>query len=121
MKKNNIVQYVNDTELSNFKLDCPNYPFVPTVLPAVPRIIVMGDIHGDLKLAIQSFKLAKLIDDNHNWIANPPNTVVVQVGDQIDSCRYIPNSNECQKEKKPGDVAEDMAVLEFFNKMNLVA
>src|SRR5207248_3296699 len=78
-------------------------------------------IHGDLNLAIKSFKLAKLIDDYGNWIADPPNTVVVQVGDQIDSCRYVPGVNECHREIKPGDVAEDMKVLDWFDRMHEVA
>ena len=104
-----------------FLNDCPDYKFIPMILPATERIIAMGDIHGDLKLAIRSFKLANLIDDNLNWIANPPNTIVVQVGDQIDSCRPIPNVYDCQKRKYPGDKAEDIDVINFFNKMNTLA
>ena len=101
-----------------FKIDCPNYEYVPSVLPPVKRIIAIGDIHGDLNLAIRSFKLAKLIDDNYNWIANPKNTIVVQVGDQIDSCRPIAGSYDCHSTKKADDKAEDISVLIFFNKMH---
>lgn len=97
---------------------CPEYDILPTVLPAVPRIIVIGDIHGDLQLAITSFKIAKLIDDNHNWIADPPNTVVVQVGDQVDSCRPINGVYDCHKKRQTNDAAEDMSVIDFFNKMH---
>lgn len=121
MTEKTFKKYVDDTEFSDFTSECAGYQFIPTILPAVKRIIVLGDIHGDLRLAIQSFKLAKLIDDKLNWIANPPDTVVVQVGDQIDSCRFVPKSNECQKEKKPGDIAEDLAVLNFFNHMDFLA
>jgi len=105
----------------DFKLDCPNYPFVPTILPAVDRIIVIGDIHGDLDLAIRSFKLANLIDDNYNWIADPSNTVVIQVGDQVDSCRPIPGVNDCHNQPQESDKAEDMAVIDFFNRMHKLA
>jgi hypothetical protein len=102
----------------DFIKDCPNYDFIPTILPPSPRIIAIGDIHGDLDLAIKSFKLAKLIDGELNWIANPPNTIVVQVGDQIDSCRTIPGIFECKTTKYSSDVANDMKVIDFFNEMH---
>ena len=98
--------------------DCPNGKFIPTILPPMHRIIAIGDIHGDLNLAIRSFKLASLIDDDFNWIANPPDTVVVQVGDQVDSCRPIPNVHECNKIHYDGDKAEDISVIEFFDQMH---
>jgi hypothetical protein len=104
-----------------FHLDCPNYPFMPTVLPPTKRIIAIGDIHGDLNLAIRSFKLAKLIDSNYNWIANPPNTIVIQVGDQVDSCRPIPGVNECHTKPQPADKAEDVKVINFFDQMHTKA
>ena len=102
----------------DFLKDCPNYQFVPTIMPAAKRIIVMGDIHGDFNLTIQSFKLAKLIDDKLNWIANPPDTIVVQVGDQIDSCRPIPGVYDCHNKPQPGDLPEDMTIIDFFNQMH---
>lgn len=102
----------------DFLKDCPNSQFIPTVLPAVSRIIAIGDIHGDLDLAIKSFKLANLIDDDFNWIANPPDTVVVQVGDQIDSCRPIPGVYDCHTKKYPDDKAEDMTIIKFFDDMH---
>lgn len=110
-----------DKEYHDFKKDCPNYDFLPTILPAQKRVIVIGDIHGDLQLAIKSFKLAKLINDNFKWIANPLNTIVVQVGDQIDSCRPIPGQNECHNNKYGDDNGEDMGVLTFFNEMHIEA
>lgn len=102
----------------DFLKDCPKNKFIPTTLPATKRIIAIGDIHGDLNLAIKSFKLAKLIDDNLNWIAVPPDTIVVQVGDQIDSCRPIPNVYDCHNKKYPGDGDDDILVLGFFNDMH---
>lgn len=101
---------------SDFAADCPNVEFVPTIIDRVPpRIIAIGDIHGDLTLAKESFILAGLIDQNLNWIAQPPNTIVVQVGDQIDSCRH-----NCRT-KKLNDRAEDVSVLEFFDSMHAKA
>lgn len=108
-------------EKEDFLKDCPNYKFIPTTLPPAKRVIAIGDIHGDLNLAIKSFKLAKLIDDNYNWIANPPDTIVVQVGDQVDSCRPIPNVYECQTTKYPDDNADDMNVIKFFDDISTKA
>lgn len=105
-------------EQQDFMKDCPNYNFTPLTLPAVTRIIAIGDIHGDLQLAVRSFKLAKLIDDNMNWIANPLDTIVVQVGDQIDSCRPLNTSQKCSSMNIDGDLAEDILVLRFFDDMN---
>ena len=102
----------------DFLKDCPDGEFVPTVLPPVKRLIAIGDIHGDLNLAIKSFKLAGLIDDDFNWIAKPKNTIVVQVGDQIDSCRPIPGVYDCHGSKYPDDKSDDMNVIKFFNDMH---
>jgi hypothetical protein len=48
------------------------------------RILVIGDLHADYNKTIYLFKKLKLIDDNHNWIAHPKYTFVVQLGDQVD-------------------------------------
>lgn len=96
-------------------MSCDNYPKLPTVVPAVKRVIAIGDIHGDLDAAVRSFRLAKLIDDERRWIGS--DTVVVQVGDQIDSCRPGPG-NECHDEKIGDDRADDVTVIQFFDEMN---
>lgn len=59
-------------------------PKLNDVLPAVPRIIVIGDIHGDWKVTQKIFLKFKLINTNGKWIAEPKNTHVVQVGDIVD-------------------------------------
>lgn len=95
--------------MEKFRLDCPTYEFVPAFLPCKRRIIALGDIHGDLTVAIRMFRLANLINDNMDWIAVPADTVVVQVGDQIDSRR----GNDPRS-----DVSEDVKVMEFFDAMH---
>jgi hydrogenase maturation factor len=49
------------------------------------RIIAIGDIHGDFDVFIKTLLLGKVINSNNDWIAT--DTIVVQMGDQIDSIR----------------------------------
>lgn len=88
-------------------------------MPAVKRIIVIGDIHGDYNLAVESLLLAKIIDSNLEWIAKPNNTIVVQVGDQIDNYRpKLPDNNF-----KKADLYknEDLKVMMFFDLIDIKA
>jgi hypothetical protein len=101
----------NTTYLDN----CSQCTVLPTVLPAAQRIIAIGDIHGDYNLAVQSMLIAKVIDPDLNWIGG--NTIVVQVGDQIDSCRPTPDL-DCHNTRLPGDRAEDIKVMDFFDDMH---
>lgn len=50
--------------------------------PAVPRLVAVGDLHGDLAAARASLRLAGAIDAEDRWIGGP--LVVVQTGDQLD-------------------------------------
>ena len=92
----------------------------PHVLPAVRRIIVIPDLHGDWDMTIESFKVAKLIDekDINKWIGG--DTVVVQVGDQVDRCRYagIP----CyKKEATIRDEGNDWKILKWMTDIHFEA
>jgi len=107
-----------DEDLRNiYKLQyhekCSKYPDISKkdVLPAVDRIIVIGDLHGDWNETIKSLKLAKVIDNNLNWIGGE--TVVVQIGDQIDRCRQLP----CNRPIKD-DEDSDIKILKFFTKLH---
>lgn len=100
------------------------YDFIPTFLPAVERIIAIGDIHGDYELAIEYLKLAKVATINDNgitWIGG--NTVVVQMGDQIDRCR--PNTpGKCANPKymeKGEDENSDIKILKLFTELHTQA
>jgi len=88
------------------KIDKP-----PHIHPRVPRIIAIGDIHGDFNLLIKCLKLGNLIDHNNNWIGG--NTVVVQVGDQIDNCRSINNCYDSDKNE-----AQDIEILVYMYNLN---
>lgn len=49
---------------------------------AVPRIVAVGDVHGDIDAARRALRLAGAIDDRDRWIGG--RLVVVQTGDQLD-------------------------------------
>ena len=90
----------------------------PDELPAVERIIVIGDIHGDLKMAHELLKVGGLIDDDGNWTGD--DTVVVQVGDQIDRCRY--SGIPCNEQQATlNDEGNDWAIIKYFTKLNYQA
>ena len=93
------------------------------MIPAVRRIIVLGDIHGDLNLAIKLLEIGKIINktnniDNIKWIGG--DTYVVQVGDQIDRCR--PNSIGnllCSNSMATiNDEASDIKILKLFTDLD---
>lgn len=54
------------------------------ILPIKNRILVIGDLHADFNKTKEIFINFNLIDVNENWIAEPKDTVVVQLGDQLD-------------------------------------
>jgi len=80
-----------------------------SVLPSVPRIVVIGDIHGDIQRLARCCIALKLVNVEMEWIAEPQNTILVQMGDQIDSFR----GNENQWEQLP-----DLEVMRFMDKLN---
>ncbi|KAK1319368.1 Uncharacterized protein QJS10_CPB04g01946 [Acorus calamus] len=58
-------------------------PPPPTRLPHPPRLVAIGDLHGDLPKSIEALSLAGLIDPSTlRWSGGP--TVAVQVGDVLD-------------------------------------
>ena len=62
--------------------------------PEPKRIIIIGDIHGDIKRFKNILVDAEVINNDLEWIAQPPETIVVQVGDQIDSANRSPDIPE---------------------------
>lgn len=69
-------------------------PLTPmTAMPAVPRLVVIGDLHADLENSRRAFRLAGAIDERDAWIGG--SLTVVQMGDLV------------------GRGKEDRAVLEF--------
>jgi len=100
---------------------CKNYRYVPSVLPAVKRIIVLGDIHGDYNLAVKLLEIANLIriDNNNNkilWVGS--DTYVVQVGDQIDRCRPDGGMTCDLKDATFDDEPSDIKILKLFDDLD---
>lgn len=54
----------------------------PMRFPPAPRIVAIGDLHGDIDAARRALKIAGAIDDNDHWIGG--DLVVVQTGDVLD-------------------------------------
>lgn len=52
------------------------------VHPPVPRLIAIGDLHGDVEAAQNAFEVAGLVDKHGNWCGKE--TVCVQIGDLLD-------------------------------------
>ena len=97
--------------------------------PAVPRLVAIGDLHGDLKVTLQALRLAKVIPrhiypNNVNeisWCGG--NTWVVQCGDQIDRCRPDNWKKNCIEDWS--DVIEDegsnMRIIKIFQNLDVEA
>jgi hypothetical protein len=122
------------------KLGFPPLPsIVNTDRSVTKRIIAIGDIHGDLDLAINYLEVGKIIKRTedfdqktcvllnykeekvpriYKWIAEA--TIVVQVGDQVDRCR--PLNKECiNPGETVNDEASDVKIMFFFHDLHLVA
>lgn len=97
--------------------------------PKVEKLIAIGDIHGDLTVAIKALKLAKVIDENIsnntkdinkiNWIGGK--TVVVQLGDQIDRVRPNELVNDLCPENDTElnqDEGSDLKIICLFEKLH---
>ncbi len=97
---------------------CSKHKIFPSILPPADRIIVIGDIHGDYNMLLKCLKLAKLIDNNLNWIGGE--SIVVQVGDQIDSCRFTGNNDNsyCNSMIMENDNPDDLNILYFMTRLH---
>ena len=115
-----------------FDKDCNHQLTLPTIISNVSRIIAIGDVHGDMKLIIECLEISNVIlriknmkniqnkisvvlnDEKqyYDWIGK--DTIVVQIGDQNDSCR--PNNNTCDD-----PIADDINIFNFFTQLHKLA
>nr|QFG73823.1 MAG: hypothetical protein [Megaviridae environmental sample] len=109
----------------NWPEECNEYPPLPDRISSADRIVAIGDVHGDWDFTIHILQnIAKVIKIKEtensckiSWVAEPKNTIVVQLGDQIDSCR----SDACRMQKQQNDKAEDVKILKFFTYLHKLA
>lgn len=87
----------------------------PTSLPASPRIVVIGDVHGDVSRLLHILYAANVVNQNMQWIAEPKNTIVVQLGDQVDSVSRAPEAIP-QWEK-----VSDVEVIQIMDQLDNIA
>jgi len=78
------------------------------------RIVIIGDIHGDIRRFKDILIDAKVINKNIEWIAEPKNTIVVQMGDQVDSINRDPSLDEWE-------VLPDVEMIYFTNLLHKIA
>lgn len=110
-KINKLYHKIWKERCKNFENESP----IGIIEPTPERIIVIGDLHGDWEKTIDTLKIANLIDSNNDWIGG--DTVVVQIGDQIDRCRL--DKGPCHLEGATiQDEASDMKILYFFTKLH---
>ena len=114
MKKSELKK-LHKLKNKSFKEMCKKLPVLPDILPAVRRIIVIGDLHGDWEKTLESLRIGKVINKDNKWIGE--DTVVVQLGDQIDRCRF--NGIPCERpEATKPDEASDITILKFFTDLH---
>ena len=84
-----------------------------TYIEAPKRIIVIGDVHGDIGMLCSCLYLANIINHQFEWIAQPADTIVVQMGDQVDSL----SRDTIQSWEK----IDDMTLLQFTDRIDQIA
>lgn len=85
----------------------------PSMLENISRIVIIGDVHGDISRLLNCLIHAKIFSNNLKWIAEPNDTVVVQMGDQVDS---LNRGNLNEWEELP-----DIEVLLLMDKLDNIA
>lgn len=128
LNKRIIESFTNNNDYCNINYGESQHDII---LPPVDRIIVIGDLHGDLKLTLKCLKIAQVIPKNYDinlllnstsmnfdeiekplWIGGTTN--VVQVGDQVDRCRPIPGKSCLDKNTTKPDENSDLKIMKLF-------
>jgi len=122
---NNIQQQaVNNVKKEIKSLD-PRYDMIG-IYPPVKRLVCIGDLHGDLAVAMKTLKLAEVIPQNSSinnindihWCGK--DTWVVQLGDQIDRCRPDEWEKNCIKDfnEVVEDEGSNMGIIKLFLRLD---
>jgi hypothetical protein len=87
----------------------------PTTIDEADRMIIIGDVHGDIKRLLDCLYSANVFSRELKWIAQPQNTIVVQMGDQVDSL------NRDNTNKNDWEEMIDIEVLLLMEKLDRIA
>lgn len=91
----------------------------PTYIGPKSRVIVFGDVHGDISRVTRALYNLRVITPEFKWIADPPDTIIVQMGDQIDS-RHRTGGPEDSPDAA-WETLPDVEVLYFFDRLDRLA
>lgn len=80
---------------------------VPSILPPVKRLVAIGDVHGDYRATLIALRKAKLIDSKNKWIGG--DTVVIQLGDQVD---------RASRSDSDQDENSELKIINLFNRLH---
>lgn len=121
IKKNSVRKHNTDNRIAinDVAKKCNMHINIQIKFSKRKRIVAIGDIHGDYKLAIKLLTIAKVIkvsDDNIEWIGD--DTIVVQTGDQLDGSRIL---NAHTKNGVGDKEKSDIKVFELFTNLDLMA
>ena len=117
-------QSVNNVKNEIKSLD-PKYDRIG-IYPPVKKLICIGDIHGDLAVAIKVLKLAEVIPQNsrindiNNIHWSGGDSWVIQLGDQIDRCRPDEWEKNCVKDfdEVVDDEGNNMTIIKLFLRLD---
>lgn len=85
------------------------------IIPSRRSIVVLPDLHGDLRSTLDVMIEMRLIDKRLNWTARPRDTIVVQLGDQLDGkCRAA----DCGQR---ADNTDDIRLLKAMSYLHIQA
>ncbi|MGA1048789.1 MAG: metallophosphoesterase, partial [Minisyncoccia bacterium] len=83
-------------------------------LPTADRVVVIGDLHGDISTLCSCLYMTNIINSNLEWIAQPSNTIVVQIGDQVDSLSRNEVNQNWEK-------ISDYSLIKFTDRIDEIA
>ena len=99
------------------------------IYPPVPRLVAIGDLHGDLRVTLIALKLAGVISkdifpnnvQDIQWTGG--STWIVQLGDQIDRCRPENWVMNCvgDSDEVIDDEGNNMLIIQIFQKLDAQA
>jgi len=122
----------------DFEEDCEGFEYIPSTLEPTSRTIAIGDIHGDIEVAVKVLEIGKCIKkvetntinsvilknkydivERFIWIGG--DTIVVQVGDQVDRCRPVGDHICVLPNSTIDDEASDVKILKFYTDIDRIS